>query len=579
MNDETSPDPASEVENADEARRAREGTHAESAPRSDERELPSLWPGIAALVVGIGVGLAIQSVAQEIDHQRANIFSTLAVLIGALFLLYRLQRRLAIDEHAWYVLPGILFGVTAAGCLLFRFEGFSGEMSPQFSWRFGSAPRRDLQEIDTASSAKPAEVPVESGADVADQPLSEIELVSSRQFLGDDRNGVQKGRAFAIPKSADTIERLWDIGIGEGWSSFAVGQGFAVTTEQRDDVECVTCYRLADGQLVWIQRHTARHQNLLGGIGPRSTPTIVGGRVYATSGTGFLWCVDLKTGEPIWTADLLELAGWDQAEFEAAASWGYSISPLVVDGLCVVSLGGPDEDESAPPASLIALEAETGEERWRGGSDQLSYASPIVATLGGQRQIVSVNEETVSGHAIEDGKQLWSFEWFGQTNGGATCASAMPVGESQLLLGKGYGGGSALVSVTHADGWNAEAVWTSQRVLQTKFNHTCVVGNIGYGIGNGALQAVDLADPPERLWIQPRRSRAGQGQAILCEDTLVVQDEAGDVVFVAAEETEYNELLRLPALNSKTWNIPTIAGRCLLVRNDRQAICFKLPPR
>ncbi|MEL6105355.1 MAG: PQQ-binding-like beta-propeller repeat protein [Planctomycetota bacterium] len=575
MNDETTSQPADENEHTDELRH--EPPQPTTSPKTDRRELPSLWPGITALGVGIGIAIAIQSVAQEIDYQRANIFSTLAVLIGSMFLIYRVQRRLAIGEHAWYLLPSILIGIVAAGCVAFRFEGFSGEMSPQFSWRFGSTSVRELQEVKSAALPAGIDDSTETRSD-STIPTSETERVSSLQFLGDNRNGVQPKRSFAIPKSADAVERLWDIGIGEGWSSFAIDQGLAVTIEQRDDVECLTCYRLTDGELVWIQRHTARHQNLLGGIGPRSTPTIDAGRVFATSGTGFLWCVDLQSGGVRWTADLLRLAGWDQATFEAAASWGYAISPLVTNGLCIVSLGGPD-DGLKPPPSLVALDAESGVERWRGGSDQLSYASPVVATLGGQRQIVSVNEKTVSGHAIEDGKQLWSFDWFGQTNGGATCSSAMPVGDSQLLLGKGYGGGSALVKVTHAKDWNAEAVWTSQRVLQTKFNHTCVDGNIGYGIGNGALQAVDLSDPPKRLWIQPRRSRAGQGQAILCEDTLVVQDEGGDVVLVAADTTQYKELLRLKTLDSKTWNIPTVAGSYLLVRNDRQAICFKLPTR
>ncbi len=79
------------------------------------------------------------------------------------------------------------------------------------------------------------------------------------------------------------------------------------------------------------------------------------------------------------------------------------------------------------------------------------------------------------------------------------------------------------------------------------------------------------------LWAQPRNVRLGQGQLLLVGDVLVGQAESGEVVFVAANPSEYQELFRLPAMESKTWNIPTIAGRHLLVRNDRQAFCFLLP--
>ena len=92
------------------------------------------------------------------------------------------------------------------------------------------------------------------------------------------------------------------------------------------------------------------------------------------------------------------------------------------------------------------------------------------------------------------------------------------------------------------------------------------------------MQAVSLLDG-DRLWMQPRSARLGQGQILLVEVVIVGQAETGEIVFVDASPSEYRELLRVPALSAKTWNIPTIAGRHLLVRNDRQAICYLLPPR
>jgi hypothetical protein len=156
---------------------------------------------------------------------------------------------------------------------------------------------------------------------------------------------------------------------------------------------------------------------------------------------------------------------------------------------------------------------------------------------------------------------------------------AVPAGEDRFLIGKGYGGGSALVEIskTASGSMTAEAVWQSNRVLKTKFTHACVDGDTAYAISNGSLEAVSIPDG-EQLWRQPRGGRLGQGQLLLVGDILLGQSESGEVVFIDADPTAYRERLRIPAMESKTWNIPTIAGRHLLVRNDRQAFCFLLPP-
>ncbi|MCO8120971.1 PQQ-binding-like beta-propeller repeat protein [Stieleria sp. TO1_6] len=548
-------------------------------PQQTEPAAGSRPPSMRSAWVALGLATAVIAIAQFVyaprfDYQNAHLISLVSVCIATLYLLFCLHRRVRWGGHPWRV-PIVAL---VAGLLLmigFRFDGFSGEMFPQFQWRFQTAPQHKLKSI--VGEAPLADTNSESGSTAADSSIAVPGGGDSPQFLGPNRNAVYPDRDFSIPGNDSDLEVVWDQGIGAGWSSFAVQDGYAITLEQRDDQECLTCYRLADGELLWIQRHPGLHTNTLGGTGPRSTPTLVDGKVYASTATGWIWCVEQSSGEIVWTVDLLALAGWNQSEFEAAAPWGYAGSPLIVDQLCVLPMGGPVGQPSS--ASLVALNKDTGETVWTSGDDQLSYASPILTTLGGQPQIVSVNEKTVSGHAIADGTQLWSFDWPGSTNTGANCSSAISVSGDRLLVGKGYGGGSALVEVSDRDGqWTTQDVWRSNRILKTKFNHACIKNEVAFGISNGALQAVDLNDQSV-FWTQPRQSRAAQGQVILAGDVLIVQDEQGDVVFVPAITEDYQEALRLPALDSKTWNIPTLAGRFLLVRNDRQAICYRLPAK
>lgn len=557
----------------------------QASPANPSKSKPEKRRG-RRIAVGLLLASAIIAIVQHwapsTDHQIANLITIAIVITVSIQFTWNLHWLAVSKGKRWHV-PLAVVVLSILAPVLFDFEGFSGEIVPQIRFAFGSRGPK-LQE--TLASQEVAEVLDSQEAEsteITESTSTESErryaLSDFPQFLGPQRNGVLSRREFSVPETVSEIETLWNIGIGEGWASFAVVKDRAITLEQRDDQECLTCYRLSDGALLWKIEHASHHDNTFGGPGPRSTPTIHEDRVFAQGQDGTIWCVDWLSGKIVWQVELLQLAGWNKESSESAISWARSGSPLIVDDLCVVPFGGP-QAEASSGRSLIALSLENGETVWTAGDDQISYASPMLLNLAGQRQIVSVNEQTISGHAVETGEQLWSFEWIGQSNGGANCASVIPAGTNQFVIGKGYGGGSALVEVTaNNDGeLTAEAIWTSSRVLKTKFTHACVDGSIAYAINNGSLEAVNL---PEGLsnWQQSRRERLGQGQLLLVDDILVGQAEAGGVVFAAADPNEYRELLRLPALEAKTWNIPTIAGRHLLVRNDRQAFCFLLPAR
>ena len=544
----------------------------------------------------LAIGVAAQFVTVLNDNSVRNLISLIAAgvaFVGTLIWTYRTLAAATFRSLAVVVTLALL--LLPVG--LFRIRGFSGEMIPQVELRFTAAKSLRVDPLRDAAGGAESE------------PVAETDFP---EFLGSGRDGVIASRDFAVPDVA-APELIWRGGVGEGWSGFAIAGYRCVTLEQRGDEECVSCYRLSDGELLWIHRERARHENRLGGIGPRSTPTIVGDRVYTQGATGIVNCLDLETGESIWRQDLMRLVGWTQSQSEQSIIWGRAGSPLLVEGLCVLPLGGPESmpqltnvgegnddlavDEPVVAGGgrgLIALDAVDGTIRWTAGSDQISYASPIRMSLAGVDQIVIVNENSVSGHAIDDGQMLWQTAWPGSSSGSANCAAAIRVDESALLVGKAYGTGSAVFEIEPATADSSDRIeteekaagrdfsvatrWQSSRVLKTKFTHACVRDGFAYGLSDGTLECVDLEDG-QRMWAQSRGNRYGHGQLLLVEDVLVVQTEAGDVAWVEARSDRFVELAVTPALTSKTWNIPAIAGRYLLVRNDSEAVCFRLSDR
>jgi outer membrane protein assembly factor BamB len=194
--------------------------------------------------------------------------------------------------------------------------------------------------------------------------------------------------------------------------------------------------------------------------------------------------------------------------------------------------------------------------------------------LHGVEQLIFVGGDGMSGFDPTTGQQFWHFDWdMGQ--GFNRCTQPTLVGESDLLIGSGFGQGTKRVRITRSgNGWKAEEVWAT-RAISPYFNDLVVYQDHAYGFDtNGFLTCVDLAKG-QRKW---KVRGYDNGQVLLLADAglLLVQCEKGDVALVAARPDQHQELARMKGLDSKTWNHPVIANGKLFIRNDRTAAAFEL---
>lgn len=515
----------------------------------------STWV-IFGLCVASIVVLRSGVVGLEQRHDKINIATFILGVVAVMTLLIWFVVHSVYPAKARYgTAAAVIVGVGALASAL-EIKQVSGDLVPVLGWRW-SADADELLETPETVAGK-------------------VDLVTttkydSPQFLGPNRNctvtGVTLSRDWSVPP-----RQLWRSPIGAGWSGFAVVNGFAVTMEQRGDEELVTCYEVSTGQLKWWHAKTGRHDTMLGGVGPRSTPTIDEGRVYAFGATGILRCLDGADGSEIWNDNLLARIGVTPDEDEKAVQWGRSASPLVVDELVVVPLGGPLK---GPCASLIAFDKHTGELAWTGGKHQVAYASPSLVTIHGVRQILIVNQDFVSGHSPETGEVLWQYPWPGRSNDDANVSQAVALPNDRIWLSKGYNGGAMVLQLSRdeAKGWKVAELWVNPKILNTKLANVVVRGQYVYGLSDGIFECADVLTG-ERLW---RGGRYRHGQILGVGDLLLVQAQSGYVVLVEATPIGHNELGSFAALEGKTWNNPCLYGHYLLVRNAEEAACYELP--
>lgn len=540
-----------------------------ASPRKRRIVFPWIWLGLLG-----ALRLAVQVFDPTVDFRTVATTLLIALAIMGLAVWYLFRGRGPIGRRLLIGLSPFLF---VAGCTMLYEPQFNGAGGIVGLHRRGN--ERADQRLSQVESSTEAVGVTDWGPGDYDYP----------RFLGNGPWAEAVGPQLETNWTANPPEELWRREVGAGWSSFAVYGDYAVTQEQRGDQELVVCYRLLTGEPVWSHGDTVRFDpedfaGQMGRQGPRATPTIVGERIYAQGAKGLVNCLDAKTGTPIWQVDTTAQYG------TKVPVWGKSGSPLYLPAMeedgpdqVVINVGAPAETaEGKYDASLVALDATTGEELWRSGWRQTSYASPQLLSLHGEQVIAHLTDDQLSAHRTQDGRVLFTYPWAGRSDDRPTCSQPIGLSEDRFLLTKGYGHGASLVQISlDGEAWSAEPLWEPpiRPVLQTKFSNAVVRDGYAYGLNGEMLHCVEI-ETGEIAWRKKRRPTFGFGQILLAgEYLLVMTEESGEIVLMDASPKKYRELAAFSALSADEvcWNNPVLVGEILLVRNAIEAAAYRLP--
>ncbi len=415
------------------------------------------------------------------------------------------------------------------------------------------------------------------------------------QWLGPQRDGVWRETGIIENFPAGGLNFRWRTPIGGGYSGPAVVKGrvyvmdrqLAKGTARSADAfsrskvpgsERVLCLNESDGKILWQHEYECDY-TVSYGAGPRVTPVVNDGKVYALGSEGNLVCLDAEKGTPVWSHDF-------KKDFAVKTPlWGFAGHPLV-DGKKLICLAGGDGSVA------VAYDKDTGRELWRAlSAKEPGYAPPMIYEFGGRRQLILWHPEAVNGLDPETGKIFWTYPLAPSVRSGMTIPSPRQVGD--LLFLTSFYNGSLTLRVGSD---KATLVWQSKKVseMDTDGLHTVMAtpfienGHIYSPCSYGQFRCLKLENG-KRVWetfapTSGKSARWGHAFIVKHDERSFIFSENGDLIIAKLTPEKYQEVSRARLLDPANhdpgrpvvWSHPAFANKNIYARNDKEIVCVSL---
>ena len=344
------------------------------------------------------------------------------------------------------------------------------------------------------------------------------------------------------------------VGLGDTTPALVGDKLFVLSRVEAE--ENVVCLNAADGKEVWRQKYAApavSGPSAGAHSGPRSSPAVADGKVVTFGVTGILTCWNAADGKQLWQ--------------KAATTWPRfytSASPLLVDGLCVVQVGGDND------GGVTAYDLKTGDQKWNWTGAGPGYASPVVMTVAGTKIIVAVTSKSVQGISLADGKGLWTTPF---TVAGMGYNASTPIVDGDTLIYAGQGRGIHAVKVAkQGDAFATTELWSAPTV-SPQFNTAVLKDGFLYGLTQqnaffcvnektGAVAWTDAAS---------RGTPAGYGSVVDAGPVLLALTTASQLYVVQPTEKAFTQVASIKVADTPTFAYPVVSGNRLFIR-DRDSL-------
>ncbi len=379
------------------------------------------------------------------------------------------------------------------------------------------------------------------------------------QWRGPSRDCHIDVAAWPDSLEGDHLSQSWRVPLGPSYSGPIVFGSRVFTTETQDkSQEIVTAFDRQTGEQLWKVQWSGAMQvpffAAANGSWIRSTPACDGKLLYVTGIREVLVAINVESGEEAWRFDFPKQLGVELPKFGAICS------PLLDGEFLYIQAA----------FTVVKLRKSTGEMVWRSspekggtfgqGMSNSPFSSPIIATLAGQRQIVTQTRTKLMGLNLETGQELWSQD-IPATRG---MNILTPLINDNSVFTSSHGGSTLLLGVEKSEETQSvRQLWKTRQ--QAYMSSPVLIGNDIYlHLRNERFMSIDIKSG-ETNWTTTPYGK--YWSMVVNGDRILSLNERGELRLVAANPKSYSELSSRRVSEQPTWAHLAVSDNQIFIRD------------
>lgn len=381
------------------------------------------------------------------------------------------------------------------------------------------------------------------------------------QWRGPNRNGIYSETGLLKKWPEKGPEMLWSYeGLGAGHGSAGIGRDKIFILGMPEKTGFLYAFDFS-GKLLWKRNYGLEwFENY---TGPRSTPVIIGNRVYFESGQGIVLCYNANSGDKLWSVDILKKFGADNI------TWGMAESLLASGDLLYCTPGGKENN-------IVALNRFTGETIWTspGNRQPAAYCSPVLVQHNKTSLIVTMTAESIVGIDALTGQVYWQVPQFQ----GNKIHANTPVYHRGVIYCSSENAktNAGLVALRLSnDGKSVTPIWRNETFKNLMGG---IILNDGYIYGSIYRRSLWCCLNASDGSILYSSDKLGDGCIIMADGLFYCYSEKGEMALVSATPSSFDVISKFQVTmgTEQHWSHPVIYQGRLYLRHGNALMVYKL---